>query len=116
LSNEKAFILLFDKVNETQRGQIQAAIEASGAKWFHQQSNHWIVIGGPLRSVREWRSLVEAYVKGVPGNVLVLSLPEENQREFSGFAPKTWYAWLRDELKARSLPEKSVEPRSAIQG
>jgi len=97
----QAFLLSFDRIDDTQRAQIQNVVESNAEFWFHQQANVWIVIGGA--STVSWRELLRVFITGVPGNLLVFHLPDGAQRSYSGFAQKTWYTWLDEKYLGRPV-------------
>lgn len=108
MAEKKMFIISFDGINDTQRNQVQTRVERNAKKWFHRQKNVWIVESEGLTSA-DWREQVKGFVDGVPGTVLIFELPELGSRRFSGFAPPSWFAWLRgDYMKGTSSDTEAV--------
>lgn len=100
MTDKTVYLVSFDSINDTQRAQIQALIKARASSWWHQQSNVWIVKGGPNAS--EWRNELSMFVKGegVPGNVIVLKLPAVGSRAWASVGLDL--TWLKSNLNNES--------------
>jgi hypothetical protein len=93
-ASDRFFVITFDNIDETQRGQIQTHVNENALSWWHQQSNVWLVQGG--EDTVFWRDLLAPFVKGVPGNLLVLRLPAKGGlREFASFGPSSHATWIK---------------------
>ncbi|MDP1721094.1 MAG: hypothetical protein Q8L08_08895 [Candidatus Nanopelagicaceae bacterium] len=109
---DKFFLISLDGVNETQRGQVQAQVEIFAISWWHQQQNIWIVQGG--ENTVFWRTRLQGFVTGAPGDLIILGLPEHGNRTWSCYATKSTSEWLNSTYASNDALRP--EPKSITAG
>jgi hypothetical protein len=92
MADVEVFLISLDMIDDTQRALIHELVKEHSDSWWHQQSNVWLVVGGHKASF--WIDQIGPFIRGVPGNVLVVKLSRPGQR-----------AWGTNGLDANWLKE-----------
>ena len=101
-------LISVDMIDDTQRALIHELVKENADSWWHQQANLWIVIGGG--DVGDWRDAIGPFIRGVPGNVIVLKLPPEGMRAWGTNGVNG--TWLRENFTNR---RPGGDPKAAIE-
>ena len=70
-------VIVAESINETQRMQLQAAVEGA-ASWWHQIRDVWIVESS--LPPKEWMAVLAVIFPHMPAQLLVLALPPKDAR------------------------------------
>lgn len=68
-------VIIADGINDTQRSQIQAAVESKAGSWWHQMSDAWLVEGDLTPG--GWLNLISVIVPHTPSQILIIGLPSK---------------------------------------
>jgi len=111
------FIITFDKIDNTQRILIQAAMKEHAVSWWHRQENIWIVEGGGRAG--EWLDRLKPFTAVPESSVFVFRLPPVASRAWAASAANGNFAWLRETYSGRvSSPasDKTDGPKAVSPG
>lgn len=87
----KKYVILLDRASAQERAAVHVVIKEKAGGWWHHFQDGWIVSG---QSTHFWRNLVKEKLASPGSAVLVLSLPEEGERQWAYFGPKGRSKWL----------------------
>ena len=92
------YIVILDRGNSTERSAIHAIVKENSDGWWHQYADTWIVNG---TSASRWRDLVKPALKPGPSSVMVIRLPDSDDRKWAYFGPKAEQRgkWLHSNYK-----------------
>ena len=82
----RAFIVVTDGLDETQRSLIHYQIKEHAEDWWHEFPDIWVVVGG--QSPVEWRDRLGVFAPLLPSGVLVIQLAGESSPEGKIFAAR----------------------------
>jgi hypothetical protein len=86
-------IIIVENINETQRMQIQTAVQAKSENWWHQLTNVWIVESEDSPS--DWLKLLGVIFPNGTSSLLVFNLPDSPpKRRFSSKMFRGKADWL----------------------
>ena len=83
--SDSAFIIVIDRATDDELNTAHEAIKSKADGWWHRYTNTWIV-GGLTAS--EWRDLVKRVLISDSASVLVLKLPEAEDRRWAYYGPR----------------------------
>lgn len=89
------FAISVDRATRQELNNVQAIIKEKADGWWHRHATFWIA-GGLEAS--EWRDLLKPVLRSERSNVLVLLLPDEEDRRWGFYGPdaKRKSSWLHE--------------------
>jgi hypothetical protein len=111
MANNDFFIMTFDKIDNTQRILIQAAMKEHAVSWWHRQENVWIVEGGG--SIGEWLKRLKPFTALPESTFFVFRLPAVGSRAWAGSSKPGDLDWLRETYSGRKSSEVRQLPVSS---
>ncbi len=93
------FVVSVDRATADELNKVQQVIKANADGWWHRHTNFWIVGG---QSAAKWRDLILPCLIEQPSTVLVLNLPDSDEKRwwaFGGDGAKEKCKWLHDNYK-----------------
>lgn len=106
MSESRFFLIVFDDIDTTQQNLIHSQIKDQAEDWWHRMPNVWIVKSD--MSTSDWRESLKPFIpQDQPGELLILALPQEGRRQWSGYMQTSKYDWL-SRVYARSRGDRTT--------
>ncbi len=97
------FVIIGDRIDNTQRTQIQHLVKDNAESWWHDFLDVWVVEGGATSVF--WRDLLRPIVPVAPCGLLVLALPKDGARGWAARIPNIQDRGLYFRDKYASTPQ-----------
>jgi hypothetical protein len=101
--------IVTEKINDTQRDLVHAAVRQKADAWWHQMSDIWVVESE--LSPKEWVELLGIIFPTQPSKLLVLKLSDKSDIRWSSMMPEKAADWFHEHMRNKETSRKlSITP------